>query len=455
MIEVLKEMIENKNFVRAREELLQLNVVDIATLLSMLEREELMVMFRLLPKDIASDVFSYFPIEVSITLITLLTDKEAAEIIDDLFADDAVDLLEEMPANVVSKILSYTSVETRKEINNLLQYPESSAGSLMTVEFVGLKQDLTAAEALEKIRKEGVDKETINTCYVLDESRIFLGSVKLRKLLLANPKDKVKDLMDTHAMTVNTLTDQEEAAHLFQKYDLTAMPVVDSENRLVGIITVDDIVDIIQQEASEDFAKMAAVTPDDTPYLKTGTFKIWLNRVPWLLILMVSATFTSIIIRSYESVLTIGMYGIILTASIPMLMDTGGNAGSQANVTIIRGLAVNEIKLGDVFKIVWKEAKVSILLGLTLAIVCFGKLFVLDLQDFDGTLSQKLMVASVVSITMFVTVVIAKIIGCLIPLLAKKCKLDPAVVASPFITTIVDAIALIVYCWIALAILPM
>lgn len=455
MIETIKKLIDSKNYAAAREELIKLNVVDIATFLSVLSEEELIVMFRLLPKDIASDVFSYFPIELGVSIITLLTDKEAAEIIDDLFSDDAVDFLEEMPAGVVNRLLSYTSAETRKNINNLLNYEESSAGSLMTVEYVSLKRDITAKEALAKIRKEGIDKETINTCYVTDPRRVLLGSIKLRKLLIAGPDDIVGDLMDANPVRVATSTDQEETAILFQKYDLTAVPVVDSENRLVGIITVDDIVDIIQREATEDISKMAAITPDATPYLTTSVLKIWANRVPWLLILMVSATLTSLIIRNYEAVLTTGMFGIILTASIPMLMDTGGNAGSQANVTVIRGLAINELELRDIFKILWKELRASILLGLTLAVVCFGKIMLIDLQSFDGTISQKLLVSTVISTTMLITVIIAKVIGCSIPLLAKKCKLDPAVVASPFITTIVDAIALMVFCAIALMLLPM
>lgn len=452
MNEEIKELIDNKNYGKAKEELLKLNIVDIAMQLTELPDDELMKMFRLMPKDIASDIFSYFPIETEKDLITKLSSSEATAIIEDLFADDATDFLEEMPAKVVTSLLAGASEQTRKHINHLLQYPEDSAGSIMTVEFVDVKENLTVKEALEKVRAEGVDKETVNYCYVIDPERRLLGSLSLRRLLLSKPDDIMKDIMNPHTISVKTHDDQEEVAHSFQKYDLNAMPVVDSENRLVGIITIDDVIDIIQNEASEDIAKMAAIKPSTKPYLKTSLFRIYLDRLPWLLILLISATFTGIIIRNNETVLAGGAFGIFLTAALPMLMDSAGNAGSQANVTIIRAMTLNEVSVKDTFRVLWKEARVSVLLGLTMAVACFVKLLLIDQLI---AVDQGTMVAFVISLVLFFTVVAAKVVGCLMPILAKACKLDPAVVASPIITTVVDAVALIIYCNIALALLPM
>ena len=398
--------------------------------------------FRILPKDMAADVFSYLEVEDQQYIINSLSDKEAAGIIDNLMADDVVDLLEEMPANVVKGILAIASPETRRDINHLLRYPEDSAGSIMTVEYVDLKETLTVDEAIARIRKVGLDSETINICYVLDEQRRLVGTVALRYLLLSDGDEKIGDIMHENVISIHTLTDQEEAARLFQKYDFTAMPVVDNENRLVGIITVDDIVDIMEEETTEDMEKMAAIVPSDKPYMRTTVWETWKKRIPWLLLLMVSATFTGAIITSFEEALSIY---VSLTAFIPMLMDTGGNAGGQVSVTVIRGLSLGEIEYRDTFKVVWKEIRVAVLCGLTLAAANFAKLILFDRVG--------LYVAAVVCVTLVAAVLLAMLVGCLLPIGAKKMGFDPAVMASPFITTIVDALSLIVYFRVATVIL--
>jgi magnesium transporter len=390
----------------------------------------------------AADVFSYLEIENQHSIVTHLSDKEAAAIIDNLMADDATDLLEEMPANIVKKLLANASPETRHDINHLLRYPEDSAGSVMTVEYVDLKEDLTVDQAIERIKKIGIDSETINICYVLDNSRTLLGTVAIRYLLLYDGDQKIGDIMHENVVSLHTLMDQEEVAKMFQKYDFTSMPVVDNENRLVGIITVDDVVDIMEEEATEDMEKMAAIMPSDKPYLKTGIFATWAQRMPWLLLLMISATFTGSIISSFEDALAIMP---VLVAYIPMLMDTGGNAGGQASVTIIRGLSLNEIELKDIFKVVWKEIRVAFLCGSALAAANFVKLMLFD--------RVTLPVAIAVCLTLFCAVLIAKIIGCTLPIFAQRIGFDPAVMASPFITTIVDALSLLVYFAIATAVL--
>ena len=351
-----------------------------------------------------------------------------------MFADDAADLMDEMPANVVTRLLANTSPQTRSTINALLKYPDSSAGSLMTTEYEGLKEGMKVSQAIEKIRNDGIDKETINVCYVLDAARKLKGTVTLRSLLLADPDTLVGDIMTEHVISVNTLDDQEDVARDFQHYDFSAMPVVDSEKRLVGIITVDDIVDIMQQEATEDIEKMAAIRPTDMPYVKTGVFETYKKRIPWLLLLMISATFTGMIISYFEDAL--GTM-IVLTSFIPMLMDTGGNAGSQASVSIIRALSLEEIEFKDLPKTMWKEMRVSLLIGATLAATNFVKLLLVDRVDVS--------VAAVVCLTLVVTVFVAKIVGCSLPMIAKKIGFDPAVMASPFITTIVDALSLMIY----------
>ncbi len=437
-MERIRELIDNKQYTLLRQELSELNEADIAAILEELPEAELLKIFRILPKDMAADVFSYLPMEIEQLIITSLTDREASNIINNLMADDATDLMEEMPANVVKKLLANANSETRRDINHLLRYPEDSAGSIMTVEFVDLKETLTVAEAIDRIRQIGIDKETINICYVLDAQRRLVGTAALRYLLISKPEEIIGNIMNDNVISINTMMDQEEVALYFQKYDFTSMPVVDKENRLVGIITVDDVVDIMQEEATEDIEKMAAIVPTDKPYMKTGVIETWKKRIPWLLLLMVSATFTGKIIAHYEDAL--GTY-VILTAFIPMLMDTGGNAGGQASVTIIRGLSLNEIEFKDILNVLWKEIRVSVLCGVTLSVCNFAKLMLLDRVG--------LMISIVVCMTLVLDVFFAKIVGCTLPMLAKKIGFDPAVMASPFITTIVDALSLIIYFAIA------
>ncbi len=425
----------NENKVQdIRNELLELNIVDIANVLEEVDKHQLVMIFRILPKDVASGVFAYIPVELQQHLVESITDKEVKGIIDELFLDDAVDFIEEMPANIVKKVLKNTDEELRKLINQLLNYPDYSAGSIMTVEYVDLKKEMTVKEAIGHIKKTGVDKETINTCYVIGKNRTLEGVVSIRKLILSNDDQIIKDILNDDVISIKTTDDQENTAQLFKKYDLTAMPVVDNENRLVGIITVDDIVDIIEQENTEDLQKMAAMQPSEEEYLKTGVFELAKHRITWLLILMLSATFTGNIIKRFEDVL---QSVVVLTAFIPMLMDTGGNAGSQSSTLIIRGLALGEISMSDALKVFWKELRVSVVVGLVLAFVNFLRIFYLE--------GVGAMVSLTVCITLFMTVVLAKVVGGLLPIVAKSVKLDPAIMASPLITTIVDAFSLIIY----------
>lgn len=440
--EKIKELIKNKNYMSIRLLLEDENVVDIADLFEELTKEESVILFRLLPKQIAADVFAYMPIDVEQVLIMSLTEKEMGYIIDELFTDDAVDLLEEMPANIVKKILKNANAETRKDINHLLKYPEDSAGSEMTVEFIDLYENMTVKDAIRRIRQIGIDKETINTCYVVDEQRHLLGIVSSRQLLLHESSTMIADIMVDNPIKVQTLEDQEQVALTFSKYDLTVVPVVDNEDRLVGIITVDDIVDIMQEEATEDMELMAAISPSEKPYMKTSVMETFKNRIPWLLILMISATFTGKIIQGFEESLAACA---VLTAFIPMLMDSGGNSGSQASVSIIRGISLGEIEFKDTPKILWKELRVSILVGSVLAVANFVKIMLIDQVSVE--------IAFVVCLTLALTVVIAKLVGCSLPILAKKVGFDPAIMASPFITTIVDALSLLLYFAIATAIL--
>ena len=433
-VQAIEELLESKQYTKLRQALSELNEADIAALLEEMEKEDMLKVFRILPKDLAAEVFSYMDVDNEQFVITSLSDKDAGLIMDNLMADDAADLMDEMPANIVKRILANASPETRRDVNHLLRYPEDSAGSLMTVEYVDLKENLTVAEAIERIRKIGLDSETINICYVLDTRRKLIGTVSLRYLLLHEGDEVIGDFMNENVISINTLMDQEEVAELFKKYDFTSMPVVDNENRLVGIITVDDIMDIIEEETTEDIEKMNAILPGDKPYMKTSVFETWKNRIPWLLLLMISATFTGRIITSFEDALS---SCVVLTAFIPMLMDTGGNAGGQASATIIRGLSLNDIEFSDAFKVVWKEIRVALLCGLTLAACNFLKLLYLD--------KVGLTVSAVVCMTLVVAVVIAKVVGCMLPMAAKKIGFDPAVMASPFITTIVDALSLMVY----------
>ena len=442
LVEELRELLDTKQYTGLRQQLMELNEADIAVLMEEMEEKEMLKIFRILPKDLAADVFSYMEVENQQFIITSLSERDAANIIDNLMADDATDLLEEMPANVVKKLLSLASAETRRDINQLLRYPEDSAGSIMTVEFVDLKENLTVANAIERIRNVGVDSETINICYVLDSRRKLIGTVALRYLLLSSADDIIGDIMNENVISINTMMDQEEVARQFQKYDFTAMPVVDQENRLVGIITVDDIVDILTQEATEDIEMMAAILPTDKPYMKTGVWETWKKRIPWLLLLMVSSTFTERIISSAEDALSAC---VVLTAYIPMLMGTGGNAGGQSSGTIIRGLSLNEIEFEDMFKVIWKELRVAFLCGLSLFVVCFAKLMLFDKVGMS--------IAVVICITLVCTLLIAKTVGSVLPMLAQKIGLDPAVMASPFITTIVDALSLIIYFNVAMNLL--
>lgn len=440
---VIKELLENKKYHLLRKVLEDENEADVAEVFETIENEESMVLlFRLLPKDEAAEVFAYLPIETQQTIIQLLTNTEVGQILNDLNSDDAVDMLEEMPANVVKKILALADVQTRRDINSLLQYPEDSAGSLMTVEYVDLRSFMTIDDAIKRIRKNGIDSETINYSYVTDAQKHLLGVISLREIILAKPDEKIEDLMDNNIITVTTLEDQEEVAKLFKKYDFAAMPVVDQENRLVGIITVDDVMDILEEEVTEDIEKMAAITPNDQPYMKTSVFETYKKRIPWLLLLMISASITGKIIQGFETALA---SCVILTAFIPMLMDTGGNCGSQASVSVIRALSLDEFDFHELPLVIWKELRVSILVGLTLAAANFLKILLID--------HTTVIVAFVVCFTLFLTVIVAKLVGCILPVVASKLGFDPAVMASPFITTIVDALSLLVFFNIATAFL--
>ncbi len=432
--EILQELLESKQYTKLRQTIGEMNPVDIAAAMGEMEEEDSLKMFRILPKDMAADVFAELEIDNQQYIIQQLSDREASSIIDNLMADDATDLLEEMPANVVKRILASASPETRADINHLLRYPEDSAGSIMTVEYVDLREDMTVNDAIDRIRKKGVDSETINICYVVTKQKVLVGTVALRYLLIMKPDEIIGDIMNTNVISINTMTDQEEAARLFQKYGFTAMPVVDNETRMVGIITIDDVVDILEEEATEDIEKMAAIVPSDKPYPKVGIFETYKNRIPWLLFLMISATFTGAIITGFEDALS--AY-VILTAYIPMLMDTGGNAGGQASVSIIRALSLKEIEFGDLIKIIWKEVRVAVLCGLTLSAANFVKLLFFDKLGIT--------VAAVICLTLLIVVMIAKLVGCCLPMLASRVGFDPAVMASPFITTIVDALSLLVY----------
>lgn len=444
----IAELIEKKSFLHLREKVLEMNSVDIAELIDEATSSEAIVIFRLLPKELAADAFSYMEPETRQQLIKVFTDKELNQIVNELYIDDVTEILEEMPANVVRRILKAVSPEDRKAINQILKFPENSAGSLITTEFVALKSSMTVEEAIAYIRKHGPDKITIYTCFVIDTRRRLQGVVTVKDLLLAESDAIIGDLMETNVISAFTTDDREDAADKCQKYDLTVLPVVDTENRLVGIITIDDILDVIEEETTEDFEKMAAISPGDKPYLKTGVFEIFKNRIPWLLILMISSTFTGMIISSFEAALA---SSIVLTAFIPMLMNSGGNSGSQTSVTIIRSLAVGDIEFKDIFRILFKELRVSIICGIVLAVVNFGKILLIDNMLLSENVSIE--VAAVVSLTLLLTIIIAKLIGCVLPLLAEKLHFDPAVMASPFITTIVDAVSLLIYFKIATVIL--
>ena len=434
MAESIEMLLEEKKYSEAAARVKEMNPADAAVLLGELEATKVPILFRLLPKEMASEVFAYMESEAQETLIQAFSDRELGEVMEQLYLDDAVDMIEEMPANVVKRILRHVDADTRTMINQVLNYPEDSAGSIMTIEYVDLKAGMTVEQAFERIRATGVEKETIYTCYVTDSQRKLEGIVTVKDLLLA-PKDEIiRNIMETNIKFVYTYTDQEETASMLSHYDFLAMPVVDAEERLVGIVTVDDAIDVLQEEATEDIEKMAAISPSDKPYMKTGVVATWKKRVPWLLILMVSATFTSAIIGSYESALAAS---VVLTNFIPMLMDTGGNSGSQSSITIIRSLSLGEIRFADVPRILLKECAVALLCGGTLAVGAFIKLMLIDRVTIP--------VALVVSVTLAVVVLVANIVGATLPMLAKRLGFDPTVMASPFITTIVDAVALMLY----------
>lgn len=442
MQEMALELLKTKKLAALRDLLAQTNPADIAGFLKDLTRDELLLAFRILPKDQAADTFIEMEPDEQETLIRSFSDSELKEVLDDLFVDDTVDILEEMPANVVKRILRFTDSDTRRSINEILKYPQDSAGSIMTTEYVRLKKNITVSEAINHIRKTGVNKETIYTCYVTDLNNKLIGMVSAKDLLLADPEEIIENIMEINVIYFKTMDDQEDVAKAFDKYNFMAIPVVDEETRLLGIVTFDDAIDVLQDEATEDIEKMAAIIPSEKTYLKTGVLETWKQRIPWLLLLMVSAAFTGGIISSFESALA-GC--VILTSFIPMLMDTGGNSGGQSSVTIIRSLSLGDIEMKDIFKIVYKECRVALLCGITLAVVNFGKMMILDRASIIADGQSALWVSFVVSLTLVVTVFIAKLVGSVLPIAAKKMGFDPAVMASPFITTIVDALSLLVY----------
>lgn len=433
-MENILSYLENNQLAKLKEVLIEENPVDIAELFEELPKDQCLKLFRILPKDLAAETFSYLSSEKQQEIVENITDEEIKHIINEMFIDDTVDFIEEMPANIVDKILQNTSPDTRKLINQFLKYPENSAGSVMTVEYVSLKSDMNIGQALNHIKKVGINNETIDICYVIDNQRKLVGFISLKSLIFLDDIIPLVDAMETNVISATTTDDQEVIASLFRKYDLTSMPVVDIEGRLVGIITIDDVVDVIDQENTEDFQKMAAMNPSDEEYLKESVFSLAKHRIVWLLVLMISATATGTIIRRYEEVL---QSVVILAAFIPMLMDTGGNAGSQSSTLIIRGIALGEIQLSDIGKILWKEFRVSLIVGVTLATVNFLRIYFID--------KAGLTISLVVCASLLFTVIIAKVVGGILPILAKAFKLDPAIMASPLITTIVDACALIVY----------
>lgn len=430
----LLRLVEEKKFRELKSRLVEMNEVDIASFMEELDSEKTVVVFRMLPKELATDVFAELEPEQQQQIVTSITDYELGAIINDLYVDDAVDMLEELPANVVKRVLKNSNPEQRKLLNQFLKYPEDSAGSVMTAEFVNLKKNMTVADAFEYIRRHGVDKETIYTCYVTDDTRRLQGVVTVKDLLMSSYETKIDDIMDDNVIKVTTTEDQEEVANLFNEYNLLALPVVDNEERLVGIITVDDVMDVMEAEATEDIEKMAAIIPSEKPYLKTGVLTLARNRIPWLLVLMFSSMITGNILLRYENAFAAIP---LLVTFVPMLMDTGGNSGSQASTMIIRGMAIGDIELSDVAKVVWKELRVGMLCGAVLAMANFVRLMI----QYPGNT----MICLTVVLSVFFTVIIAKTIGCSLPILAKAVHLDPALIASPMLTTIVDAASLTIY----------
>lgn len=443
-MERLVQLAEEKQYRQLKEALLEFPAVDVAAFMEELDSERTVIVFRMLPKDLAMDVFAELPVENQQHIINSITDQELSEIMEELYVDDAVDMVEELPAAVVRRVLKSTTPDTRKLINQFLNYPENSAGSIMTAEYVGLKKTMTVEECFAYIRKHAVDSETIYTCYVMDEGRHLDGVVTVKDLLMNPYETKVGDIMDTHVIKAYTTEDQEQVADTMNKYDLLSLPVVDSEDRLVGIVTVDDVMDVMEEEATEDFEKMAAMLPSEKPYLKTGVFQLAKNRIPWLLILMLSSTITGGILLKYENAFAAVP---LLVSFVPMLMDTGGNCGSQSSTMIIRGMAVGEIAVTDILRVVWKEVRVGVLVGVVLSLVNFIRLML----QYPGNT----MICLTVVLSLFCTVVAAKTIGCVLPIAAKTLKMDPAIMASPLITTIVDAVSLMVYFDLACRLLDM
>jgi len=440
--EVLFDFVSRKQFRQLKDELCEMNEFDIASFLEELDSEKQIIIFRMLPKELASDVFACLEVETQEHIINSITDKELAYIIEELYVDDAVDMLEELPATVVKRVLQNAAPSTRLQINEFLKYPENSAGSIMTAEYIGLKKSMTVQEAFAYIRKHGYDKETIYTCYVMDAKRMLEGVVTVKDLLMNDYEVKIEDIMDTNVIKAVTTDDKEEIADLFNKYDLLSLPVVDHENRLVGIVTIDDAVDVMEEEATEDFEKMAAMLPSEKPYLKTSVVELAKNRITWLLVLMLSSMLTGGILTKYEKAFEVMP---LLVSFVPMLTDTGGNAGSQSSTMIIRGMTIGEIASSDIFKVVWKETRVSFIVGLILGLVNFIRLII----QYPG----QPLVALTVVLALFATVFLAKVIGGILPILAKRLKLDPAIMAAPLITTIVDAVSLVIYFQIAVELL--
>ena len=448
IVSTMEALLAAKRYATLRDILVTMNPSDVAAVFEDMDEAVLPLLFRLLPKELAAETFVEMEPDSQELLIRGFSDSELKEVVDELYVDDAVDLVEEMPTNVVKRILRSADPEMRRMINEILRYPEDSAGSIMTTEFATLRPQMSVEEALKRIRRTGVDKETINTCYVTDKGEL-IGAISLRTLVLSDPEDTIEDLMEPHVISVTTSEDQETVAQMFSKYNFSALPVVDTENRLVGIVTVDDAIDVLQEETTEDIEKMAAIMPSEKTYLRSSPWDLFKHRIPWLMLLMVSATFTGMILNSFENALAAQ---VVLTIFIPMLMDTGGNSGSQASVTVIRALSLDELEFADLAKVVWKEISTAVLCGGALAAVCFAKVMLVDrllLGNSDVTAA----VAAVVCITMALTVLVAKVVGCSLPMFAKKLGFDPAVMASPFITTIVDALSLLIYFGIATALL--
>lgn len=440
-------LIEEKKFVQVRDLIREMNIVDVAELITTMEEDHrAIILFRLLPKEMAAEVFAYLDSDLQLMIVEKISDKELTEIISELYLDDTVDFIEEMPASIVKRVIKNADAVTRKHINQLLQYPEESAGSLMTIEFMELKSGWTVQKSIAEVRKKCEDKESIAVLFVTDHARKLEGTIELQNILAGKDDELIGDLMETDVISVFTHENQEEVADTFKKYDQVALPVVDTENRLVGMITIDDVVDVIEEETTEDIYKMAAMEPMEETYMDASPFTLARKRILWLMILMISATFTGMIITHYESSLVANSL-VFLTAYIPMLMDTGGNSGSQASVSIIRGITLGEVEFRHIFKVMWKEFRVSLMVGLGVAVLNFARILLTNLiTPVDGNIY---LIATVVSLTLFVTVIIAKLIGCTLPLIATKLKLDPALMASPMITTIVDALALLVYFSIA------